>query len=186
MASSYRRLHPVTFLASLLTTSFYIVGLSTLGPVGASNLIPDGESPRSEPAQGENNTKSNAQKLRAHAGTKRSAPKQKNSKTTATDLTGTWYFEISHNEHRGYIKLKQSGTLITGIWHTTSKQEDDTPIVGQVYGNKVALRRSKVWGSHDQTFDLEILQGGVQLYGYGEGFFLHHSDLNMRRVEETR
>jgi hypothetical protein len=159
----------------------YIVSLSTLGPVRASNLIRD-----NEPPQGETDTTSKAQDSKVHAGTGQSGSRKKNRKTTSPDLTGTWYFEISNNEHRGYVKLKQSGTLITGTWHTTSKQEDDTPVIGTVNGNRVALRRSKVWGSHDQTFDLEILHGGIQLYGYGEGFFLNHSDLNMRRVEEPR
>jgi len=46
------------------------------------------------------------------------------------------------------------------------------------------MRRYKIWGTNEQTFNLSILKGGEQLYGYGEGFFLHHSDLNMRRVPD--
>ena len=182
MASSYRGLRPVRFLALFLTTGLYILGLSTSEPLRASNLIPDSASPKSEAAQQEIESKSKAQKPKAHAGTKQSASKQKNPKTT--DLTGTWYFEIDKNQHRGFIKLKQSGPIITGVWHTTSKQEEDTPVVGRIYENRVVMRRSKVWGSHDQDFDLSIVNNGIQLYGYGEGFFLPHTDLNMRRVEE--
>ena len=186
MVSSYIRPRRVRLLASFLTTGLYIVSLSALGPVVASNLIPESESPPSQAPQGENATTSKEQKPKAHAGTKKAAPKQKNAKSTATDLTGTWYFEHCNNQHRGYIKLKQSGNLITGIWHTTSKKDDDNPVVGRVYGNTVALRRYKIWGNNEQTFNLSILEGGKQLYGYGEGFFLNHSDLNMRRVSEQQ
>ena len=185
MSSSHRP-HPVRFLTIFLTTCLYIVSLSTLGPAGASNLVPDSASPQSEPAQGES-TKSTAQKSKAQSGTKHSASKQKNAKTSGPDLTGTWYYEINKNEHRGYIKLQQSGTVFNGIWHTTSKQEEDTPVVGKIYdGKRVVMRRSKVWGSHDQDFDLSLANNGIQLYGYGEGFFLNHTDMNMRRVPEPR
>ena len=183
MASSNRRLHP-SRLISFLTSGLYILSLYSSDPANASNLIPDNQS--SQSTQGTEDAKSATPKAKAHPGAKPPTSKKKGLKTNAPDLTGNWYFEIDHNQHRGYIRLQQSGTLITGVWHTTSKQEEDTPVVGQIYGNRVVMRRSKVWGSHDQDFDLEILSNGIQLYGYGEGFFLHHTDLNMRRVSEPQ
>jgi len=146
-------------------------------PAGSSDLIPDSESTRSQTPQRRSDINSKPQDRNTLAG-----PGGKNPKTNSPDVSGEWYFEIANNQHHGFIVLRQSGTQVTGTWHTTSKEEDDTPVVGHLDGNTIFLQRSKVWGSHDQTFELSLLRDGNQLFGYGEGFFLHHTDLNMRRV----
>ncbi|SRR5579885_1318769 len=164
MSSSFGRLKTTRGFAALIAIGVLIISCSIYRSASASTLIAQNESSKSASA--------------SKAKPKKAKPKQK-SKTT--DLTGTWYYEIDKNQHRGYIHLYQSGSTVSGTWHTTSKQEDDTPVLGQVNGNMLIMTRSKVWGSHDQNFNLTVINNN-QISGYGEGFFLNHTDLRMARV----
>src|SRR5262249_47327955 len=108
------------------------------------------------------------------------------SKGHAVDLSGTWYFSSTWRDwHNGRITLKQTGNKLTGMWHTdVGKQEDDLPLVGQIDGTTVVLTRYGIWGDSQKqnTFTLTLANGNNQLFGYGEGFFIHHADLNMARA----
>ena len=158
----------------LLLTALYLYAAAA---AGASNLLPEAKSPKPDAVQKQKPVAA-AKQAKAKGKAK---PKQKDS---AIDLTGNWYYEIDNNQHRGYIRFNQSGSMLSGIWHTTSKQEEDTPVVGQITGDTLVMRRSKVWGSHDQDFTLSILNKD-QISGFGEGFFLHHTDLRMARVKDS-
>ena len=106
------------------------------------------------------------------------------------DLTGTWYFFSTWRDwHNGYITLKQTGTKFTGLWHTIKgKKEEDLPLFGEIVGTTVYLTRYNIWGKYENQnrFTLSLLNGGNQLFGYGEGFFLNHADLNMARVDQPQ
>jgi hypothetical protein len=99
----------------------------------------------------------------------------------AQDLSGTWSFTHFDDRFQGLITLQQSGSKLQGTWHTSSgKSEPDTPVTGSVDGTKVTLVRSL--GSNQQTYNLILSADGNGLDGFGEGFFLHHTNLNMTRT----
>ena len=108
-------------------------------------------------------------------------------KPKVLDVSGTWYFTSSWRDwHSGTISLIQTGNEFTGTWHTiTGKQEADLPISGNVEGDTVHLNKYNIWGKRENqnNFTLSVANGGNQLYGYGEGFFIKHADLNMARTE---
>jgi hypothetical protein len=81
---------------------------------------------------------------------------------------------------QGSITLSQSGSTLQGTWHTSSgKSEPDTLVTGSVDGGAVKLQRSL--GPNQQSYDLTVSADGNRLDGFGEGFFLHHTNLNMTR-----
>jgi hypothetical protein len=97
------------------------------------------------------------------------------------DLTGTWRFTHFDDRFQGEITLTQSGSTLQGTWHTSKgKSEPDTPVTGSIDGGAVTLRRSL--GSNQQTYSLTLSADGNGLDGFGEGYFLHHTNLNMTRV----
>ena len=101
------------------------------------------------------------------------------------DLTGTWSFTHFDDRFQGEITLSQSGSALQGTWHTSKgKSEPDTPVTGSIDGGKVTLRRSL--GSNQQTYSLTLSADGNGLDGFGEGYFLHHTNLNMTRVEAAK
>ncbi len=121
--------------------------------------------------------------------TNQTASQPQGSKLDKPDVTGTWYFSSTWRDwHKGRITLKQAGTKLTGMWHTIEgKKEEDLPLFGEVVGNTVYLTRYNIWGKYENQnkFTLSLLNGGNQLFGYGEGFFLNHADLNMARADQT-
>jgi len=87
------------------------------------------------------------------------------------DLSGTW---------QGWIALCQSGSKLQGTWHTSSgKSEPDTSVTGRVDGTAVTLER--FLGPNEQSYALILSADGNRLDGFGEGYFLHHTNLNMTR-----
>jgi hypothetical protein len=101
------------------------------------------------------------------------------------DLSGTWSFTHFDDRFQGWITLRQSGSTLEGTWHTSSgKSEPDTPVTGSVNGAAVTLQRAL--GSNQQSYALTLSADGNQLDGFGEGFFLHHTNLNMTRSEPAR
>jgi len=96
------------------------------------------------------------------------------------DLSGTWSFTHFDDRFQGLITLSQSGSTLQGTWHTSSgKSEPDTSVTGSVDGAAVTLSRSL--GSNQQNYSLTLSVDGNRLDGFGEGFFLHHTNLNMTR-----
>ena len=96
------------------------------------------------------------------------------------DLTGTWSFTHLDDRFQGEITLRQSGSTLQGTWHTSSgKSEPDTPVTGRVDGATVTLQRSL--GPNQQSYTLTLSADGNRLDGFGEGYFLHHTNLNMTR-----
>jgi len=96
------------------------------------------------------------------------------------DLSGTWSFTHFDDRFQGSITLSQSGSKLQGTWHTSSgKSEPDTSVTGSVDGATVTLCRSL--GDNQQNYTLTLSADGSRLDGFGEGFFLHHTNLNMTR-----
>jgi len=100
-------------------------------------------------------------------------------------LSGTWSFTHFDDRFQGWITLNQSGSTLEGTWHTSSgKSEPDTPVTGSVDGTAVTLQRSL--GPNRQSYTLTLSADGNQLDGFGEGYFLHHTNLNMTRSEPAK
>lgn len=96
------------------------------------------------------------------------------------DLSGNWSFTHFDDRFQGSITLQQSGSTLQGTWHTSSgKSEPDTLLTGSVDGAAVTLRRSL--GPNQQSYALTLSADGNRLDGFGEGYFLHHTNLNMTR-----
>jgi hypothetical protein len=103
----------------------------------------------------------------------------------AKDLSGTWSFTHFDDRFQGWITLRQSGSSLQGTWHTSSgKSEPDTSVTGSVDGAAVTLRR--LLGENQQTYALVISSDSNRLDGFGEGYFLHHTNLNMTRNGDTK
>jgi hypothetical protein len=76
--------------------------------------------------------------------------------------------------------LRQSGSTFAGTWHTSrGKSEPDDQVTGRVDGNTVTLWR--FIGNNKQSFVLTLSADGNRLDGFGDGFFLNHTNLNMVR-----
>ncbi len=106
------------------------------------------------------------------------------------DLSGAWYFSSTWRDWQsGRITLKQSGTQLTGMWHIIKgTKQEDLPLFGNIVDNTVYLTMYNIWGKRENQnkFTLSLLNGGNQLFGYGEGFFINHADLNMARADQTK
>ena len=155
--------------------SFVLLVATYLGncpTVGASNLPTNIASPADSSATKEKSAVVNRSKA--------------TSKANRVDLSGTWYFSSTWRDwHSGRITLKQTGTKLTGMWHTdVGKKEEDLPLFGEIAGKTVYLTKYMIWGKYENQnrFTLSLANGGNQLFGYGEGFFLNHADLNMARA----
>jgi len=100
-------------------------------------------------------------------------------------LSGTWSFTHFDDRFQGEIALRQSGSALEGTWHTSSgKSEPDTLVTGSVNGGAVTLKR--LLGSNQQSYALTLSADGNRLDGFGEGYFLHHTNLNMTRNEDLK
>jgi hypothetical protein len=98
-----------------------------------------------------------------------------------TNLSGKWIFTHADDRFRGTIVLRQSGSAITGTWHTSKgKTETDSSVAGRVDGNTVTLTR--FIGNNRQDYILTLSADGNRLDGFGEGWFLSQTNLNMQRV----
>jgi hypothetical protein len=101
------------------------------------------------------------------------------------DLSGTWSFTTFDDRFQGRIVLCQSGSKLQGTWHTSSgKSEPDTSVTGNVDGTAVTLTR--LLGSNQQTYTMTLSADGNRLDGFGEGYFLHHTNLNMTRTGDAK
>jgi len=101
------------------------------------------------------------------------------------DLSGTWSFTHFDDRFQGEITLRQSGSTLEGTWHTSSgKSEPDTPVTGSVDGTAVTLKR--LLGPNQQNYALTLSADGNRLDGFGEGYFLHHTNLNMSRSGDAK
>jgi hypothetical protein len=101
------------------------------------------------------------------------------------DLSGTWSFTHFDDRFQGWIALRQSASALQGTWHTGSgKSEPDTLVTGSVDGTAVTLRRSL--GPNQQSYALTLSADGNRLDGFGEGYFLHHTNLNMTRSGDAK
>src|SRR5580658_698923 len=99
---------------------------------------------------------------------------------SATDLSGTWGFTCADDRFQGWIVLRQSGPTFSGTWHTSrGKVEPDDDVTGRVDGNTVTLWR--FIGDNRQSFVLTLSADGNRLDGFGDGFFLNHTNLNLQR-----
>jgi hypothetical protein len=100
-------------------------------------------------------------------------------------LSGTWSFTHFDDRFQGWIDLCQSGSTLQGTWHTNSgKSEPDTAVTGSVDGTAVTLRR--ILGPNQQSYALTLSADGHRLDGFGEGYFLHHTNLNMTRSGDAK
>ena len=101
------------------------------------------------------------------------------------DMSGTWNFTHFDDRYQGWITLRQSGSTLQGTWHTSrGKSEPDTAVSGSVHGTAVTLWRSL--GPNQQSYALTLSVDGSRLDGFGEGYFLHHTNLNMTRSAATK
>jgi hypothetical protein len=99
---------------------------------------------------------------------------------TPTDLSGTWGFTHADDRFQGWVVIQQSGPTFRGTWHTSrGKSEPDDQITGRVDGNTVTLWR--FIGNNRQSFALTLSADGTRLDGFGDGYFLNHTNLNMLR-----
>lgn len=97
-----------------------------------------------------------------------------------TDLSGTWGFTHFNDQFQGWITIQQSGPTFHGTWHTSrGKSEPDDQVTGRIDGNIVTLWR--FIGNNRQSFDLTLSPDSNRLDGFGNGFFLNHTNLNMQR-----
>jgi len=102
-----------------------------------------------------------------------------------TDISGRWTFRHIGDRFQGMITLKQSGSAVVGTWHTEiGKSEPDNEISGQVEGDTVYLRRSL--GDEEQRYVLTISADGNRIDGFGYGWFLDHTNLNLTRTPSAR
>ncbi|HTS25501.1 MAG TPA: hypothetical protein VMH81_06485 [Bryobacteraceae bacterium] len=101
--------------------------------------------------------------------------------TSARNVTGLWAFTHVNDRFRGTISLRQSGPVVTGIWHTSyGKTEPDDQVSGQIEGDTVYLTRFIAGSDLKQEYVLQVSPDGTRIDGFGEGFGLQHSNLNMR------
>lgn len=136
-----------------------------------------------------NHTNLNMQRSAASSAPRSGAPAtvQKGGRSSAVaapiDLSGLWAFTHFNDRFQGTILLHQDGSDVTGIWHTsTGKSEPDDAVSGRIDGNTLTLWR--FIGDAQQHFVLTLSADTTRLDGYGDGFFLNHTNLNMRRAVE--
>ena len=97
------------------------------------------------------------------------------------DVSGTWTFINVGDRFLGTIVLQQSGSAVTGVWHTEAgKSEPDSPLSGRIDGNILYFTRSL--GNLEQKYVLTISTDGNRIDGFGDGWGISHANLNMTRV----
>jgi hypothetical protein len=101
-----------------------------------------------------------------------------------TDLSGTWGFTCMDDRFQGWVVIHQSGPTFRGTWHTSKgKSDPDDQVTGRIEGNTVTLWR--FIGDNRQNFALTLSADGNRLDGFGDGFFLNHTNLNMQRSQAS-
>jgi hypothetical protein len=99
------------------------------------------------------------------------------------NVSGTWAFTHGDGRFQGLIQLKESEWGVTGTWRTTKgKVEPDDQVVCLIEGRTVQLTRY-IGRQFHQTFVLTLSNDGNRLDGFGEGYFLNHTNLNMQRAQ---
>jgi hypothetical protein len=99
---------------------------------------------------------------------------------STTDLSGTWGFTHADDRFQGWVVLTRSGDTFRGTWHTSrGKSEPDDDVTARIDGSTVTLWR--FIGNNRQSFVLTLSADGTRLDGYGDGFFLNHTNLSMQR-----
>ncbi len=83
--------------------------------------------------------------------------------------------------------LRQSGPTFSGTWHTSrGKSEPDDQVTG--LNPRLADHPLTLWrfiGNNKQSFVLTLSADGNRLDGFGDGYFLKHTNLNMQRAAAT-
>jgi hypothetical protein len=91
-----------------------------------------------------------------------------------------WAFTHFNGRFLGTVDLHQNGTTLSGSWHTSSGgSEADSAVAGRIDGNTITLTR---FVGNNQTYVLTLSGDGSRLDGFGEGWFLRHTNLNMQRA----
>ena len=109
---------------------------------------------------------------------------KKDRREASADLSGQWAFTHFNDRFQGTITLRQEGSELTGTWHTSKgKTEPDDAVSGRIDGNTVTLWR--FIGDAQQHFVLTLSADRIRLDGFGDGFFLNHTNLNMARVVDA-
>lgn len=100
------------------------------------------------------------------------------------DLSGFWAFTHFNDRFQGAILLRVDGVgVFSGVWHTSKgKVEPDDAISCHVDGNTVTLWR--FIGNKRQYYALTLSADRSRLDGYGDGYSLNHTNLNMVRVAD--
>jgi hypothetical protein len=99
------------------------------------------------------------------------------------NISGTWAFTHFDGRFQGLIKLKESEWAVTGTWRTTKgKVEPDDQVVCVIEGRTVQLTRY-IGRQFQQSYTLTLSDDGNRLDGFGEGYFLNHTNLNMQRAQ---
>jgi hypothetical protein len=100
------------------------------------------------------------------------------------DLSGTWGFTHANDRFQGWVVLRKAGATYQGTWHTSKgKSEPDDDVTARLDGNTVTLWR--FIGDNRQSFTLTLSADSNRLDGFGDGFFLNHTDLSMQRSPAT-
>jgi hypothetical protein len=101
--------------------------------------------------------------------------------TGARSLTGVWEFTHVAGRFSGTVALRQSGSSLTGTWHTAAgKVEPDTPVVGEIKGATIYLTRTI--GNLRQDYVLTVSPDRDRIDGYGDGWGIQHGNLDLRRA----
>jgi hypothetical protein len=97
------------------------------------------------------------------------------------NLSGLWAFTHFNDRFQGTILLRQDGSEVTGTWHTSKgKSEPDDAVSGRIDGDTVTLWRFV--GNERKYYVLTLSTDKSRLDGYGDGYFLNHTNLNMLRA----
>jgi len=101
------------------------------------------------------------------------------------DISGRWTFRHDGDHFEGTITLKQSGAEVAGMWHTAAgKDEPDTELSGRAEGDTLYLRRSLM--DEEQRYVLTISADGNRMEGFGYGWSLDHTNLDLTRISQKQ
>ena len=131
-----------------------------------------------------NHTNLNMQRAGTSSSSSTATVRKERSTPAPADVTGLWTFTHFNDRFQGTITLRQDGSDVSGVWHTSKgKSEPDDSVSGRIDGNTLTLWR--FIGDAQQHFVLNLSADRSRLDGYGDGFFLSHTNLNMLRVVEA-
>ena len=100
------------------------------------------------------------------------------------NVSGMWGFSHAEGRFQGWVEIHQTGSTFNGTWHTSAgKSEPDDPVSGRIDGNTITMVR---FVGSNQTFVLTLSADGTRLDGFGNGYFLNHTSLNMLRAAASK